>query len=182
MVSRVRIRVADITEVEKVFTFEEQITAYPGLAETEHAGECSFLRPLSVELRIVREFDHIRSLGHVNTAVQLKCSRCLVDFSAEISSTFTIFYCEGKGEEFDEEVELGETDLIAATYTGDEIDLAPEIAEQVLLELPYKPLCREGCHGLCPTCGADLNLNQCSCAGSSVSLAFSALKDFKSKQ
>ncbi|HEY5973451.1 MAG TPA: DUF177 domain-containing protein [Geobacteraceae bacterium] len=177
-----RIRVSDITDVEKVFTFEEPVTAYPGLVETEHSGECSFLRPLSVELRIAREYDHIRSQGHVKTAVQLKCSRCLGEFSAEVSSIFTIFYCESKGEELDEEVELGETDLIAATYSGDEIDFAPEIAEQVLLELPYKPLCKEDCHGLCPNCGADLNLDPCSCAGSTASLAFTVLKDFKAKQ
>ena len=64
-----------------------------------------------------------------------------------ISSQFTIFYTESKGEELDEEVELSDVELISASYSGEEINLDPEIAEQVLLEVPYKPLCSESCAG-----------------------------------
>ncbi len=39
-----------------------------------------------------------------------------------------------------------------------EIDVTPLIREHVLLELPLKPLCREECAGICPTCGLDQNL------------------------
>jgi uncharacterized protein len=38
--------------------------------------------------------------------------------------------------------------------------------EQIYLELPMKPVCREACRGLCPTCGADLNAGSCACAAS----------------
>ena len=40
---------------------------------------------------------------------------------------------------------------------GDQIDVAPVVRENVLLELPQAPLCGEDCQGLCPECGVDRN-------------------------
>jgi uncharacterized protein len=47
---------------------------------------------------------------------------------------------------------------------GDEVDLEPLVHDAVLLELPQAPLCRPDCLGLCPTCGANRNLDPCTCA------------------
>jgi uncharacterized protein len=44
-----------------------------------------------------------------------------------------------------------------------EVDLEPMVRDAVLLELPQAPLCRPGCLGLCPVCGADRNVEQCDC-------------------
>ena len=49
------------------------------------------------------------------------------------------------------------------TYAGKEIDLDPIVREQMLLALPGYPLCQEGCRGLCPVCGQNLNERECSC-------------------
>ncbi len=46
---------------------------------------------------------------------------------------------------------------------GDHLDLRPLVRDALLLELPLAPLCQEDCRGLCPTCGADLNLGPCEC-------------------
>ena len=54
-------------------------------------------------------------------------------------------------------------DLSLSTYEGEEIDLAPLVHEQAILALPTIPLCAEGCRGLCPRCGADLNAGPCGC-------------------
>lgn len=52
------------------------------------------------------------------------------------------------------------------TYPLDdgEVDLEPMVRDAVLLELPLAPLCRPDCQGICPTCGADRNVEDCSCA------------------
>jgi uncharacterized protein len=47
--------------------------------------------------------------------------------------------------------------------SGDQIDLEPLVRDAVLLELPQAPLCQEGCRGLCPTCGTNLNEGTCPC-------------------
>ena len=46
---------------------------------------------------------------------------------------------------------------------GNVIDLDDVIREQVYLSLPIKRLCRETCSGLCPSCGLNLNKEQCQC-------------------
>jgi uncharacterized protein len=177
----VKIRVADITERTIVLEAEEKTALFPTLAQVQSVGECQFLSPLSVLLAVAREFDHIRVNGTVATKVGLVCSRCLCEFSADLNSSFTIFYTKAPTAQPEDEVELGEHDLIAATYSGDEIDFSAEIAEQILLEIPYKPLCSEECKGLCSSCGADLNSSDCTCSSNAVSMVFSSLKGLKVK-
>jgi uncharacterized protein len=59
--------------------------------------------------------------------------------------------------------ELAEDDLDLYTYEGEEVDLSPLFREQVVLAVPFAPLCSEDCKGLCPQCGADRNLERCDC-------------------
>jgi len=176
-----KIRIADITEKAKVVDTVEEISLFPTLVQAQDAGECQFLSPVTVSLSVAREFDHIRVHGSLATAVRLACSRCLSEFSAELSSTFTIFYTKAVTSQPEDEVELGELDLISATYSGDEIDFSDEVAEQILLEIPYKPLCSEECNGLCASCGIDLNNFDCTCNSKAVSMAFSSLQGLKVK-
>lgn len=174
------IRVNDITDKVRSFTATEEIEQHPVLKAMQDNGECLFLAPLSLDCSIVREYDHIRLEGVVGTEVRLDCSRCLAPYNAPIRSEFTIFYSRfSSGEIPDEEVELGEKELVSAYYEGDEIDLSPEISDHVLIEFPVKPLCSSGCLGLCASCGSDMNQSQCSCALTGGSLAFSALKNLK---
>ncbi len=177
-----KIRVEDIKDAPKVLTGIEQTGGYPSLAAMEEAGECRFTSPLELQVTVTREYDLIRVHGEVATRVSLGCARCLREFEMAITSPFTIFYSRAAGAPLDEEVELAEEDLVSATYEGDEIDLTPEIAEQVLLEIPFKPLCREECRGLCSVCGADLNVTECGCDRRETNLRFSALKDFKAEK
>lgn len=159
---------------------EEQPAAhYRSLSEMEKAGECSFTAPVRAQVSAVWEYDHVRATGSVESAVRLSCSRCLAEYELPISSEFTIFYTESKGEELDEEVELSDVELISATYSGEEIDMDFEIAEQVMLEVPYKPLCGESCRGLCSQCGADLNAGECGCDRGEINLKMAALKKIK---
>ena len=49
------------------------------------------------------------------------------------------------------------TEEEASRLEGDLIDLEPVLRDAVVLELPFQPLCRPDCAGLCPECGANLN-------------------------
>ena len=171
-IEKVKRTQVDLAEVEPV-------SHYPSLAGMEKSGECSFTAPVSAEVSAVWEYGHVRATGKVASAVRLTCSRCLAEYELPISSEFTIFFTESKGEELDEEVELSDEELISASYTGDEIDMTAEIAEQVMLEVPYKPLCSESCLGLCPQCGADLNAGECGCDRGGINLKMAALKKIK---
>lgn len=176
-----KITVDHIHEKPLALHAEEAVQLFPLLVGMESDGECTFTSPIRYDLTVVREFDHLRVAGSVNTSVSLNCSRCLATFESAIESDFTIFFRKGSFEEAvsEEETELSDQDLISATYSGDEIDLTHEIEEQVAMEVPLQPLCSRSCKGLCPECGTDLNQAACSCSGQQFNFKFSALKDFK---
>jgi len=47
------------------------------------------------------------------------------------------------------------------------VDVRPAVREEVALAVSAYPLCREDCAGLCPRCGADLNVGPCDCTAPS---------------
>lgn len=64
-------------------------------------------------------------------------------------------------------------------FEGNEINLADYVWEEVVLTAPAKFLCDESCKGLCPRCGANLNLGPCACPKQAEpgGGGFAALKD-----
>jgi uncharacterized protein len=80
------------------------------------------------------------------------------------------------------EAELEEEDLDLSFYGGEEIDLSPLVQEQIILALPTRPLCRESCKGLCPQCGANLNVQTCACTTTVDDPRFAVLRNLKVKR
>ncbi|MOA30578.1 hypothetical protein D3C78_1516790 [compost metagenome] len=62
--------------------------------------------------------------------------------------------------------------------TEDRVDLRPYVEESFLLSLPYSAVCSDSCKGLCPNCGTDLNVEQCSCDTEVIDPRLAGLKDF----
>lgn len=175
-----KVRTDHIKDVARQFSFTEPAESFPMLADFAGQGECRFTGSITTDLSIRYEGGHFRVEGRVQAPVQVSCSRCLASFEQLLDSRFTIIFREGNAShEEEDEVELEEQDLVSASYSGDELDLLPEIGEQVALAVPLKPLCSDRCKGLCPACGADLNAAECGCSREPVNLKFSALKDFK---
>jgi uncharacterized protein len=71
------------------------------------------------------------------------------------------------------------TDPEAFEIVGDQVDLGEVVREVVLLDAPSTPLCRPDCKGLCLTCGANLNEEQCGCAGPPADPRWAALDQLK---
>jgi uncharacterized protein len=59
--------------------------------------------------------------------------------------------------------EIAADDLDVFPYDGEIVDLEPLIREHFVLAVPYAPLCRDDCKGLCPQCGVDRNVEACAC-------------------
>jgi len=179
-----KIRIDHIKQTPYVLHVEEPVGVFPALARMQADGECDFTGPLTADITVVREFDHLKAAGRVHVPMALTCGRCLATYASAIDSTFRIIFRKetAPNAEVEDETELCDDDLISSTYCGDELDLAHEIEEQVLMEIPLKPLCEEDCKGLCPACGADLNTDSCSCPREPINIKFSALKDFKASR
>lgn len=110
---------------------------------------------MELDVRLEAVHEGILVSGTVFTKVNGECSRCLdpleQDFEVDVQELF--FYEEPpKGSvvvEEDEEVEQ-------RWIEHDLIDLEPVLRDVVLTALPFQPVCREDCQGLCSECGARL--------------------------
>ncbi|MDO9308572.1 MAG: DUF177 domain-containing protein [Deltaproteobacteria bacterium] len=163
-----------------VLHIEEPLETFPVLSAMQQDKVCTFTGPIRGDITAEREYDHVRVAGRVSVPLSLSCSRCLVDYDSFVDVNFTVIFRKDTATpSVEDEIELGEEDLLSSVYQGDEIDLTHEIQEQIAMEIPLKPLCSDACKGLCHTCGTDLNVSQCTCSKETTSLAFSALKNFK---
>jgi uncharacterized protein len=101
--------------------------------------------------------------------------------SIPIEIPFDLFYAPadpGAGQTG--ERELHERDLDFAVFENEQIDLDELVLEQLELSLPSRVLCSEECRGLCPQCGADLNVEQCNCKPQ-IDPRWQALADLKAE-
>ncbi|MDD2540927.1 MAG: DUF177 domain-containing protein [Desulfuromonadaceae bacterium] len=176
-----KIVVDHIKDTPVAIHFDEPVEKFPLLSGMQDDKICSITGNIQGDMTVTREYENIRVTGRVSAPLGLSCSRCLADFTSFIDTSFTIFFRKEAviAATTEDELELGEMDLLSSSYSGDEIDLTHEIEEQIAMEIPLKPLCNDACKGLCHECGIDLNTSSCSCSKEPVTLTFSALKDFK---
>ena len=113
----------------------------------------------------------------------LPCYRCLEPLQEKVSGKIQLLFMVGgeKPQVDGEERELGEQELGLVYLGDDEVELEPFLVEQIQLNVPMKPLCREDCAGLCPTCGADLNAGPCRCAGEEPDPRWEGLRALKER-
>jgi uncharacterized protein len=143
------------------------------------AGQLSFtLEKVDVAGSIKRYRQSLSFTGHLSTVLATACARCLEEtqFPVQADFSYTLLPASGTGKD---EVELQTEDLEIEYYEGEIIDLDPLIAEQVLLQIPMKVLCRESCQGLCPQCGANLSRGGCNCRKDFIDPRWAVLKDIK---
>jgi uncharacterized protein len=100
--------------------------------------------------------------------VALICSRCLEPFRFQAQDRFDLYCALGLQAPPGEERKLAEDELDVTYLEEGRINTDHLLRENILLSLPVQPLCREECRGLCPHCGANLNLGPCGCQGPQV--------------
>jgi uncharacterized protein len=81
-----------------------------------------------------------------------------------VEQDFDLFYRPMQEIAREEEIEVSEDEAEVGFYSGEGIDLADVLVEQVTLALPMKIVCRDDCQGLCPVCGVDRNKQKCQCS------------------
>jgi uncharacterized protein len=114
--------------------------------------------------------------GKIITQLKQCCSRCLEDMVTLLTIPFSEEYREL---EFQEAGELSDTET--NYFNGEEIDITDLIRENILLAEPIKPVCSETCRGLCPECGANLNINTCGCNPTKTDPRLAVLEKLLSK-
>lgn len=136
----------------------------PGASKVEQVS--GTLADLETELAVVAEDAPIRgelvlesltegilASGRLQGSFRLRCARCLRGFERGFS------------------VDLHELFVPFPHEDSDEYPLDPEgflepeqmVRDVIGVELPFAPVCRPDCRGLCSRCGGDLNLGECAC-------------------
>jgi uncharacterized protein len=128
-----------------------------------HSSEFQQAGPLEVRATAELVEDHIRVSGQMHTRLEMPCARCLEGVVEEVSRDFDLYYRPMNGIRREEEVQLKEGDTEIGFFEGDGIFLSAVLSELVNLQVPMKTICRSDCRGLCPTCGANLNHEDCRC-------------------
>ncbi len=128
-----------------------------GISEVKQAG------PLEVTATAELHEGHIRVHGVLETKVAMVCARCLEPVIEEVHRDFDLFYQPLTKGTKPEEAQLKDDDTDIGFYQGDGLFLADVLKEQLLLSLPMKVICQSDCRGLCATCGANLNHEECRC-------------------
>ena len=140
-----------------------------------HATEIRQIGAVKVEGSAELTGLEIRLRGHISGRVETACDRCLEAVELPVECDFDLFYRAMSSIARQEEVEIGPDELDVGFYTGDGIELADVVVEQVNLFLPMKVLCRPDCKGLCPVCKVNRNLNPCECVESPAESPFASL-------
>ena len=134
--------------------------------------------PVELVLGVAKDGDKYRLRGRLATTVRRECCRCLEPFDVPTTVDIDVRYLPHRANTGEGEHELSDEDLSIAFYRDDEIDLGGLVREQLHLVAPMKPLCDEGCRGLCPVCGADRNRKVCGCDTAWRDPRFEALRSF----
>lgn len=135
-----------------------------------------FLSPVSAKIRIDKKESEILVRGFISCHVEQQCSRCLKNFSAKIASDMNVVYRPFEYIGKEEHYELKGDELETGFFKNDTIDTDDLLREQIFLNISMKPLCSPDCKGLCPKCGADLNVASCGCETSEIDSRFALLK------
>lgn len=132
---------------------------------------------------IERAGEEVRLRGQLNTAVSVSCVRCLESVEQPVDRDFDLYFRQEDSLIYDEDadVQLEERDTRTSFISGAELQLDGIFREQVLLAMPMKPLCREDCRGLCPSCGINHNLDSCECFDQSTNPVFEGLLELKKR-
>lgn len=117
------------------------------LTESQDAGaldlardDLRFISPVGISAFISRDKDEVYARITTKGKIEITCARCLSPYSIDFKKDFDLSY-DVKGKRI--------------------LDLTDDIRQEIILEYPLKPLCKQDCKGLCLTCGKNLNEGPC---------------------
>ncbi|GEL95101.1 YceD family protein [Cellulomonas composti] len=109
---------------------------------------------LELDLRLEAVMEGVLVTGSVRGRAIGECVRCLGEVVDDVDVTLTELYVyPGRAAVAKED---GDEDEDVRELEGDLLDLEPAVRDTLVPALPFQPLCRPDCPGLCSECGAPL--------------------------
>lgn len=124
------------------------------LSDVEFSGRYPVSRPVAVSGTVRNTAGILELELSARTTLDAVCDRCGKAFLQEKEIPYSCMLAE--------ELQNEDNDEIVLLEDG-EVDVGDLARTAFILGMDTKTLCSEDCKGLCPRCGADLNLGPCSC-------------------
>lgn len=161
----------ELQEGENEYRWEEA----PEALHIEDVGQ-RFVGPIRTRMTVFKLGEALSAAGKSTFCLRMECDRCLEPFDLPLSAGFSFVFQKGrpasvKGDE--------DETLIWLDDRPEKLDLGDEVKDYIILEIPQHVLCSESCAGLCPLCGANLNLGRCTCKTETVDPRWEALRALK---
>lgn len=160
-------------------TFSEGAEWFKECFSDDEKPEFSLFK-VDVTCMITRSGNTIYIRGELAAKISQECGRCLEPVTIPIGGDFVYTLVPAKVE-VAKDLELTTQELEKSYYSGDFIDLAPMICEQIVLHVPMRVLCNDDCKGLCPHCGINLNTGSCACRSEVIDVRLAVLKKIRVK-
>ena len=106
---------------------------------------------IELDLRFESVHEGILVSGTAGVEVTGECGRCLAPLKFDRAVNIQELFF------FDDAQSLTEEDEEQYRVENEAIDLEPVLRDAVVTSLPFQPVCRVDCLGLCSECGARLN-------------------------
>ncbi len=110
---------------------------------------------LELDLRLEAVMEGVLVTGSVRGQAVGECGRCLDEVTEAVDVTLAeLFVYPERAAVAAQDGDEDDDDL--RELDGDFLDLEPALRDAVVPMLPFQPVCRPDCPGLCPVCGARL--------------------------
>ena len=164
-----KINIADVTSGhDQAFSF---------VAKAEELGIptdiCEFEGEVSVKGLVCSTGTSYRVQGTIQCRKKFSCDRCLKPSISEQTHDFSDDFCT--------DAERAEREAINY-LDGEMMDIAELVRDTLLAAQPLSNICKPDCKGLCPVCGADLNLEKCSCEAMVPDPRLAVLQQLRKKE
>lgn len=150
---------------------------YPAGKFDDEGGRFQQIEPVRVKALASVAGAEIHIQGGLKTQFQMECDRCVAPVKYPVERDFDLYYRPVSSIAREEEIEIPRDELDIGFYSGEGIELADLVREQLMLALPMKVICRPDCRGLCPVCGTNLNIKTCHCQPPGTESPFASLRD-----
>jgi uncharacterized protein len=126
--------------------------------------------PIELDVRLESVIEGVLVTGSARVLLCGECVRCLIEISSSQEVDIQELYVYPGSEATEEE---------ASRLEGDLIDLEPLLRDEVVLDLPFQPVCRPECAGLCVECGVRLDDHPGHTHAPSIDPRWTALRAFE---
>ena len=133
-------------------------------------------KPVVLSYELNYTFEKVYAKLKVEAQARLTCSRCLKEFERDLRSSFLVQFEEKPEKATLHGADPDDPEDNVSFFVDEEMLLGEEMRQELELQVPYRPLCKQDCAGLCPRCGADLNAGPCGCDLTPQNSPFAKLK------